>query len=141
MTSLGYDRAKPGTQGTVDHASFPEAILGGVLATGLMFVAWSQSGYSHNLSLCYTPIITSFQCPCVTLTPIPGINAWTHLIFYVTILMVVVYVGSLILGHVIHCRGTADPSIVDRLWSIVPALYCIFMCVDCCVDCCIVCVV
>ena len=154
MTSLGYDAPKAGkthtrsnyyllffeltpilnfffiklgTKGTVDHASFPEAMLGGFLGCGVIFGAWGQVyGYGGDYvdySKCYGDSLLK----CFTLSPLDDVNAFEHLVFYVTCLMVLVFLSSLFLGHVIKKRGTADPSIVDRLWSIVPAVYCIFL--------------
>jgi steroid 5-alpha reductase family enzyme len=134
MTSLGYDRAKPGTKGTVDHASFPEALFGGFLAIGVMFVAWGQvygfGGQYVSYDHCYGGLLSgdfSNVIKCLTLSPVDGVSAFEHLIFYVSCLMLAVFIGSLILGHIVNRRGIADPSLVDRLWSIVPAVYCSFL--------------
>jgi steroid 5-alpha reductase family enzyme len=123
MTSLEYEAPKAGTKGTVNHASFPEAMFGGFLGIGVIFGAWGQASYV-DYSKCYD--ISNLK-KCFTFSPVEGINAFEHLVFYVTVLMLAVFIGSLILGHIVKKRGTADPSIVDRLWSIVPAVYCGFL--------------
>ena len=129
MTSLEYTQPKAGTKGTVPHASFGEAMLGGFLGVGVIFGAWGQVyGYGGNYvdySNCYGG---SSLLKCFTLSPVPGVNVFEHLVFYVTCLMLVVLLGSLILGHCIKQRGTADPSIVDRvrLPSVHPTLFFFF---------------
>ena len=126
MTSLEYERPAAGAKGTVAHASFPEAIFGGVLGAGVLFGAWAQY-YSAGLDECFAPVLRG-EFPCLSLDPKPDVVAhpFGQLVFLVTAFALLVWVGSVYLGKK-HDRGCSDPSIVDRLWSIVPAVYCWWM--------------
>ena len=134
MTSLEYEQPLIGSKGTRVTATFSEAMLGGFMGIGVIFSAWGQVyGYGGNyvdFSHCYGGLPQgdlSNVKKCFTFERVENVHAFEHLVFYVTVLMLVVFLGTLILGHIVHKRGTADPSLVDRLWSIVPAVYCSFL--------------
>lgn len=128
MTSLAYSPPDPDAVGTRAHASFPEAVFGGVMGCSVFYATW-HAYYSSGWAQCFEPVIASrgASWPCLQATPTEEIDPWGQLVFLVTVLALAVWAGSVVLGFIVHKRGTSDPSIVDRLWSIVPACYMWFM--------------
>jgi steroid 5-alpha reductase family enzyme len=141
MTSLAYSPPDPSAVGTRAHASFPEAVFGGVLGCSVFYATW-HTYYSSGWAQCFQPVLASRGAawPCLSLTLAETetpknnidnidhvidhmIDPWGQLVFLVTVLALAVWAGSVVLGFFVHRRGTSDPSIVDRLWSIVPACY------------------
>ena len=123
MTSLAYEAPDPSAVGTRAHATFSEAMFGGVLGCSVFYATW-HTYYSAGWDECFRPVLHSggMSWPCVNF-PSAGVDPWGQLVFLVTLLALAVWVTSVVLGFVVHKRGTSDPSIVDRLWSIVPACY------------------
>lgn len=127
MTSLAYEAPDPNAKGTRSHATFPEAVFGGVLGCSVFYASWHVY-YSAGWEECFKPVLDSSgkEWPCLG-APNQGVDPWGQLVFSVTMLALGVWALSVFLGFVVHKRGTSDPSIVDRLWSIVPACYMWFL--------------
>jgi steroid 5-alpha reductase family enzyme len=92
--------------GTASPPSIYEALFGAVLQLTLVSWVWvTQTSFGHCL-----------------IDPTACLNdPWARQVVFTLGLCTLMWLVSL---RTIPSKGTSDPSIVDRLWSIVPWLYC-----------------
>ena len=94
--------------GTVDPPTFGKAMFGAALQLGTYAVVWSRTTAAPCL---HAPI------PCIM--DLSRADPWGRQVLVTIALAFLVWVASVLLAH----GGTSDPSIVDRLWSILPIPY------------------
>lgn len=122
MTSREYERPDPGKKGTVEHASFLEGLVGGVLS--ISFIVWvNQTFFGVDFLRCASDLLKQ-DVACIAGLGGGDKNPWEQLCFTVFLLSLATWVGSVFLGR---GKPHSDPSIIDRLWSIVPFVYSWYM--------------
>jgi len=124
MTSHMYERPKEGTKGSVEHASFTEALIGGVGSSSACFYIW-EIYYGADMTGCLAKKDYTFLS-CLSRNQ-DEVNPWGNLVVAVVIISILTFISSWVLRFA-HGRSAADPSVVDRLWSIVPWCYAWYMC-------------
>lgn len=107
MTSLtGSTALNPKLVATVAPPTFVEAISGAVLQISVVSYVWSTQ---TSLSACGAGLRACASDP------------WARQVAITLALALSFWFFSL---RTLRATGTSDPSVVDRLWSILPALYC-----------------
>ena len=115
MTSL-TGKTQMTLPGTLVPPTFIEAISGAILSNAAILYVWTRHTTAGN---CWAEPVR-----CVT-----GEDAWARQVVLSLLLNFSVWVYSL---RTLPSRGTSDPSIVDRLWSLTPWLTCChwLLCMD-----------
>jgi hypothetical protein len=110
MTTLTGSTAAT-LSGTVKPPSFAEAIFGAVVQNSILFYIWSQH---TSFGTCLSDGVDKCWA-----------DPWARQVVVSLSLCLALWLYSL---RTIPSTGTSDPSIVDRLWSILPWLYCWHWC-------------
>ena len=105
MTSL-TGKTQATLRGTVDPPKLWEALLGAVLQCGTVTAVWVK--YTSFGACSPANLSTCLQDP------------WSRTVVFTMSFALVMWLASL---RTLPRTGTSDPSIVDRLWSIMPWLY------------------
>ncbi|CAJ1453019.1 unnamed protein product [Effrenium voratum] len=87
----------------------PLALAGAVIQLSVMHYVWSTTSAGECLHAPLSCLLHPFQA-----------DAWGRTVIFVDLLALSTWAYSL---HSVPHTGTSDPSIVDRLWSIMPWLY------------------
>ena len=107
MTSL--TGSTPQTlKGTVDPPTIGKALVGGVIQISMLCYIWTANTSAGQC----TSAATFSKC---------SSDPWARNVLITLALCLSLWLFSL---RTIPSTGTSDPSIVDRLWSVLPWLYC-----------------